>query len=253
MKDFISSRKTERDSLVAQADTQQRLSYVSPPPKPPLTPSGLGQVLSSLSLKNSRASPVPPPPPAPWTPAQKAAYTGLPSYPSPVNRSYPSPSPPTSQSPPFIPPPPVASQLPHVPPRSPYPPTPPVPPTYGVTPSQTQRDPYAALASLPGISSFPLPSAQRQTSYPLPGQQQSQGYSPLSSPGIFTYSASPNLPTRQGSAGSGLPPPPPPISYSQPPPPQGYSVNVRPTFGAGVPPPPSQQQQPYGGYGQYGR
>jgi hypothetical protein len=230
--------------------------YVSPPPKPPLTPSSLDQVFSSMSLKSTPAPPVPPLPPAPWTPAQKAAYTGQPSYPPTVTRPYPSPSPPTLQSPPFIPPPPISNQSPlGMPPTlSPYPPTRPVQSTiYGVTPSQPQRDPYAALASLPSISPFPLPPTQRQSSYPLAGQQQSQGYSPLSSPGIFTYSASPSLPTRQGSTGSGLPPPPPPVSYSQPPPPQSYSVGVRPAFGAGVPPPPSQQQQPYGGYGQYGR
>ncbi|KAH9996261.1 BRO1-like domain-containing protein [Russula vinacea] len=264
VKDFISTRKSERDSLVAQAETQQRLGglgatpYVSPPPKPPLAPPSLDQVFSSLNLKNTSVSPVPPPPPAPWTDKQRAAYAGHPGYPQTVTRSYPSPSPPSSQSPPFIPPPPVAGQLPHgqPPTRSPYPPTPPVQSIYGVTPSQPQRDPYAALASLPGVSSFPLPPIQRQASYPLAGQQQSQSYSSLSSPGhpMFTYSATSALPTRQGSTGPALPPPPPPISYSQPPPPQGYGVGVRPSFGAGVPPPPSQQQQPYGGYGgQYGR
>jgi hypothetical protein len=69
---------------------------------------------------------------------------------------------------------------------------------------------------------------------------------------MFTFSATPPLPTRQGSTGQGLPPPPPPVSYSQPPLPQGYSVGVRPTYSHGAPPP-SSQQQPYGAYGQYGR
>ena len=265
VKDFISSRKTERDSLVSQAETQQRLSglgtsYVSPPAKPPLTPSSLDQVFSSMNLKSTLVSPGPPPP-ASWSSAQKAAYTGNPSYPPTMTRPYPSPSPPTSQSPPFIPPPPVASQVPQgtPPARPPYPPTPPVQSTYGVTPSQPQRDPYAGLASLTGASlasasSFPLPPTQRQVSYPLAGQQQGQTYSSHSSPGhpVFTYSASPPLPTRQGSTGPALPPPPPPVSYSQPLPSQSYSVGVRPTYGVGVPPPPS-QQQPFGGYGQYGR
>lgn len=264
VKDFISSRKSERDSLVAQSETQQRLTslsppYVSPPAKPPHTPSSLDQVFSSLNLKSTPVPPAPPPP-ASWSPAQKAAYTGNPSYPPTMTRSYPSPSPPTSQSPPFIPPPPVASHVPQGPPpaRPPYPPTP-VQSTYGVTPSQPQRDPYASLASLAGASlasasSFPLPPTQRQASYPLAGQQQSQTYSSLSSAGhpVFTYSATPPLPTRQGSTGPALPPPPPPVSYSQPPPPQSYGVGVRPTYGVGVPPPPS-QQRPFGGYGQYGR
>lgn len=262
VKEFISSRKSERDSLVGQAETQQRLtglgtSYVSPPAKPPHTPSSLDQVFSSMNLKGTMVPPGPPPP-ASWSSAQKAAYTGNPNYPPPMTRPYPSPSPPTSQSPPFIPPPPVASQLQQgtPPARPPYPPTPPVQSTYGVTPSQPQRDPYAGLASLSGASlasasSFPLPPTQRQGSYPLAGQQQGQMYSSLSPPGhpVFTYSASSPLPTRQGNTGPGLPPPPPPVSYSQPPPPQGYSVGVRPTYSV---PPPS-QQQPFGGYGQYGR
>ena len=261
VKDFISSRKSERDSLVAQAETQQRLtgglgtSYVSPPAKPPLTPSSLDQVFSSMNLKSTLVPPGPPPP-ASWSSAQKAAYTGNPSYPPTMTRPYPSPSPPTSQSPPFIPPPPIASQVPHgTPARAPYPPTPPVQSTYGVTPSQPQRDPYAGLASIASASSFPMPPAQRQASYPLAGQQQGQMYSSLSSQGhpVFTYSASPPLPTRQGSTGPALPPPPPPVSYSQPPPPQGYGVGVRPTYSVGVPPPPSQQQPFGGGYGQYGR
>jgi hypothetical protein len=230
---------------------------VSPPAKPPHTPSSLDQVFSSMNLKGTMVPPGPPPP-ASWSSAQKAAYTGNPSYPPPMTRPYPSPSPPTSQSPPFIPPPPVASQLQQgtPPARPPYPPSPPVQSTYGVTPSQPQRDPYAGLASLSGASlasasSFPLPPTQRQGSYPLAGQQQGQMYSSLSPPGhpVFTYSASSPLPTRQGNTGPGLPPPPPPVSYSQPPPPQGYSVGVRPTYSI---PPPS-QQQPFGGYGQYGR
>lgn len=263
VKDFISSRKSERDSLVAQTETQRRLGapYVPPPAKPPLTPSSLDQVFSSMNLKSTSLVPGPPPPPASWSPAQKAAYTGNPSYPPTITRPYPSPSPPTLQSPPFIPPPPVASQVPQgaPPARPPFPPTPPAQSTYGATPSQHQRDPYAGLGSLSGTSlasasSFPLPLTQRQASYPLAGQQQGQMYSSLSSPGhpVFTYSASSPLPTRQGSTGPALPPPPPPVSYSQPPPPQGYSVGVRPTYGVGVPPPPS-QQQPFGGYGQYGR
>ncbi|KAH9968158.1 BRO1-like domain-containing protein [Russula dissimulans] len=258
VKDFISSRKSERDSLVAQLETQQRLSgpgtsYASPPPKPPLGPSSLDQVLSSLSLKSTLAPPAPPPPPAPWTPTQKAAYMGLPNYTSPPPRSYPSPTPPTSQSPPFIPPPPGPSQLPNVPQptRTPYSPPPPVQSPYGVVPPQPQRDPYAGLASLAGAAHFPMPPPQRQPSYLIAGQQQGQTYQSLPPPArtVYTYSATPPLPgpARQDSAGSILPPPPPPVSYSQPPPPQSYGVRSY-----GVPPPPS-QQQPYGGYGQYGR
>lgn len=211
-----------------------------------------------MNLKSTPASPGPlvPPPPASWSAAQKAAYTGNPSYPPTMTRPYPSPSPPTSQSPPFIPPPPVARQVPQgtPPAHSLYHPPPPVQPNYAVTPSPPQRDPYAGLASLTSASSFPLPPTQRQAPYPLANQQQGQTYSSLSSSGhpVFTYSASPPLPTRQGTTGPALPPPPPPISYSQTPPPQSYSVGVRPTYGVGVPPPPS-QQQPFGGYGQYGR
>src|SRR5258707_88983 len=130
-------------------------------------------------------------------------------------------------------------------------------------PPRSTLFPYTTLfrsslsgASLASAPSFPLPPAQRQASYPLAGQQQSQTYSSLSSPGhpVFTYSASPPLPTRQGSGtGPALPPPPAPVSYSQPLPPQSYGVGMRPTYGVGVPPPPGHQQQPFGGYGQYGR
>lgn len=257
VKDFISSRKSERDSIIAQAETQQRLSgvgtqYGSPPAKPPLPPSSLDQVFSSLTLKSTPVSPGPPPPLAPWTPAQKAAYTGRLNLSS-MAPPYSSPSPPTSQSPPFIPPPPTPNQLAHVPPstRPPYPPSPPVQSPYGIAPPQPQRDPYAGLASLASATHFPLPPSQRQASYPLASQQQSQTYQSLSPPAhaVYTYSATPPLPTRQGSTASVLPPPPPPVSYSHPAPPQNYSV-VRPPYG--VPPPPS-QQQPYGGFGQYGR
>jgi len=261
-KDFVSSRKSERDSLVAQLETQQRLSapgtsYASPPPKPPPAPSSLNQVLSSLSLKSipgPTAPPAPTPPPAPWTSAQKAAYTGHPSYPPPPPQSYPPPSPPTSQGSPFIPPPPGSSQLSNVPSstRPPYPP-PPVQSPYGVAPLQPQRDPYAGLASLAGAAHYPMPPPQRQASYLIAGQQQGQAYQSLPPPArtMYTYSATPPLPgpVRQDSAGPVLPPPPPPVSYSQPPPPQSYNVGVR---SYGVPPPPG-QQQPYGGYGQYGR
>ncbi|KAH9993302.1 BRO1-like domain-containing protein [Russula compacta] len=248
---LLSTLRRDRDSIVAQAETQQRLSgvgtqYGSPPAKPPLPPSSLDQ--------NTSVSPGPPPPPAPWTPAQKAAYTGRLGLSPPLARPYSSPSPPTSQSPPFIPPPPIPNQLPHVPPstRPPYPPSPPVQSVYGVASSQPQRDPYAGLASLASATHFPLPPSQRQASYPLSGQQQSQTYQSLSPPAhaVYTYSATPPLPTRQGSTGSVLPPPPPPVSYSHLGPPQSYSVGVRPPYG--VPPPPS-QQQPYGGFGQYGR
>ncbi|KAI9513391.1 BRO1-domain-containing protein [Russula earlei] len=260
IKDFISSRKSERESIVAQAETQQRrsglgTSYVSPPPKPPPNPSSLDQVfsslpssLSSLSLKSTPASPALPPPPPP---PSKAAYTGHPGYPPTPTQSYPSPAPP-SQSPPFIPPPPVSHQLANVPPstRPPYPSPPPTQSPYGVAPPQPQRDPYAGLASLAGAAHFPLPPPQRQSSYLLSGQQQSQAYQSHQPPArsLFAYSATPLLPARQDSTGSAFPPPPPPVSYSQPPP-QSYNVGVRPY---GVPPPPG-QQQPYGGYGQYGR
>jgi hypothetical protein len=272
--EFISTRKSERDSLVAQAETQRRLSglgtlHASPPAKPPPPPSSLDQVFSSLTLKSTPVSPGPPPPPPPaswaspaswtppasWTAAQKAAYSGQPNLHPPLTQPYSSPSAPTSQSPPFIPPPPPPSQLPHVPPptRAPYPPTPPVQSPYGVGPSQPARDPYAGLASLGSTAHFlPPPTPQRQASYPVAGQQQSQTYQSLSSPGhtVYTYTTTPSLPVRQGSTGSALPPPPPPVSYSQPPPPQSYGVGVRPPYG--VSPPPA-QQQPYGGYSQYGR
>lgn len=265
---FISTRKSERDSLVGQADTQQRLSglrtpSVSPPAKPPLPPSNLDQVFSSLTLKSTPVSPVPPPPPpsvswtspASWTAAQRAAYSGHPNV-LPLSQSYASGSPPTAQSPPFIPPPPPPSQLAHVPPstRPLYAPSPPVQSSYGVGAPQPQRDQYASLASLASPTHFPLaPTTQRQAlaSYPLSGQQQSQAYQSLSSPAhtVYTYATTPSLSARQGSTPSALPPPPPPISYSQPPPPQSYGVGVRSPFG--VSPPPA-QQQPHG-YGQYGR
>ena len=265
---FISSRKTERDSLAGQAETQLRLSgvgttFASPPAKPPPPPSSLDQVFSSLTLKSTPVSPGPPPPPLPasaipasaaWTPVQRAVYTGQPNFlPPSLTQPYSSPPPPASQSPPFVPPPPPPSQSAHVQPstRSPFPPTPPVQSPFGVAPPQPQRDPYAGLASLASSNHFPMPpTAPRQASYPLPGQQQGQAYQTLSSPAhtVYTYSGTP--PSRQGSTGSVLPPPPPPVSYSQLPPPQTYSVGMRPPYG--VSPPPT-QQQPYGGYGQYGR
>jgi hypothetical protein len=256
VKDYVSSRKSERDSLVAQAETQQRLSglgthLVSSPPKPPPPPpppSSLSQTLSSMSLQSRQAPSNLPPPPGPWTPAQRTAFSGYPNYSPPTTQSYPSPSPSASHTSPFIPPPPVQSPHAQASPRTSYSLVPPVQTPYGAAPVPPQRDPYADLGSLNGSGHFPSPPPpQGQSSYPLVGQPQSQTY--LSHPppahAVYTYST---VPARQGSTGTALPPPPPPVSYSQPPP-QNYNVSTRPHFGS----PPSSQQQSYGGYGQYGR
>jgi hypothetical protein len=256
-KDHVSLRKTERDSLVAQAETQQRLAtqIVSSPPKPPPPPppsSSLSQALSSLSLQNRQAPSNPLPPPGSWTPAQRAAFSGYPNYSPPTTQSYPSPPPSASHASPFIPPPPVQSPHAQASSRPSYSLAPPVQTPFGATPVPPQRDPYADLGSLGGSGHFPPPPSQRQPSYPLVVQPQSQTYHSHPPPvhAVYSYSAgAPSPPARQGSAGTALPPPPPPVSYSQPPPPQSYGVNTRPHYGS----PPSGQQQPYGGYGQYGR
>ncbi|KAH8997954.1 BRO1-domain-containing protein [Lactarius akahatsu] len=263
VKDYVTSRKSERDSLVAQADTQQRLSglgthLVSSPPKPPPPPpppaSSLSQALSSMSLQSRQTSSNPPPPPGPWPPTQRAAFSSYPNYSPPTTQPYPSPSP-ASHSSPFIPPPPVQSPHAQASTRPSYSLTPPVQTPYGAAPVPPQRDPYADLGSLSGSGHFPPPPPQRQSSYPLVGQPQSQIYQSHPPPAhaahaVYPYSTAPPPPARQGSTGTGLPPPPPPVSYSQPPPPQSYNVSARPHYGS---PPPSGQQQPYGGYGQYGR
>lgn len=259
VKDYVSSRKSERDSLVAQAETQQRLvglgtHVVSPPPKPPPPPPppGLSQALSSMSLQSRQASSNPPPPPGPWPPAQRTAFSGYPNYSPATNQSYQSPSPSASHTSPFIPPPPVQSPHGQASPRPSYSLAPPVQTPYGAAPVPSQRDPYADSNLLSGSGHFPPPPPpQRQSSYSLMGQPQSQTYQshPPPAHAAYPYSVAPPPPARQGSTGTALPPPPPPVSYSQPPPPQTYNVSTRPHYG----PPPSNQQQPYGGYGQYGR
>ncbi|KAI0290743.1 BRO1-domain-containing protein [Multifurca ochricompacta] len=259
VKDFVSSRKSERDTLVAQAETQQRLSrpgthQVSSPPKPPPPPpppSNLNQAFSSMRLQSVSASQNPPPPPASWTPAWQDAHSGLP---PPPPQSYPSPSLPASQTVPYTLPPPASGQSPdnQLYTRPSYPPPVSGHSPDGLAPTLTQRDPYANLGSLAGTSRFPPPPPQRQVSYSPSGQAQNQTYQshPPPSHSVYPYSATPPPPTRQGSSPA-LPPPPPPVSYAQPPPPQGYSVGARPPYVA--PPPPPGQQQTYSGYGQYGR
>jgi hypothetical protein len=257
VKDYFSSRKTERDSLVAQAETQQRLAaqIVSSPPKPPPPPppsSSLSQALSSLSLQNRQPPSNPLPPPGSWTPAQRSAFSGYPNYSPPATQSYPSPPPSVSHASPFIPPPPVQSPHAQASSRPSYSLAPPVQTPFGATPVPPQRDPYADLGSIGGSGHFPPPPPQRQSSYPLAVQPQSQTYHSHPPPvhAVYSYSAgAPHPPARQGSTGTALPPPPPPVSYSQPPPPQSYGVSARPHYGSS----PSGQQQPYGGYGQYGR
>ncbi|KAI0267491.1 BRO1-like domain-containing protein [Gloeopeniophorella convolvens] len=258
VKDFLSSRASERDSLVGQAETQRRLSgpapqhATSPPPKPPPPPpppSGLSQAFASMNLQGGPKSPPLPPPTASWPPAQQPAYSNHPSYPPPSTQSYPHPPASAPQRASYVPSPPVPSQSPHAPPsaRSPYPPPPGQSP-YGLAPPPPQRDPYASLGSLAGH--FPPPPPQRQPSYPPPNQPQNPVYQAPAHP-AYGYGATPPPPARQGSIGSALPPPPPPVSYSQPPPPQGYGASN--AYSSYPTPPPPGQQQPYGGYGQYGR
>ncbi|KZS88031.1 BRO1-domain-containing protein [Sistotremastrum niveocremeum HHB9708] len=281
---FITGRKVERDGLIANADTQQRLAAISPSRSPNLSSRGqdLDGVMSKLSLGTSTPTgsrwsdpsrpPLPPPPPPqlsysnPLPPSSQNSSPYPPPPPPPRQSSYSSPVQPTSTgySSPSLPPPP-----------------PPAPP----------RDPYASLFSTPGLSNqFSLDSPQPSVPQSQPSQyghsqpQQSQ-YS------YQSYPPPPPQPPRQQTLNTGASswmqqqqsplyrqdqvsspsgqqspyPPPPPSggpgygSYGQQPP-QFQQPGQNQMYQPYPPPPPqpqntqsSQNQQAWGQYGGYGR
>ncbi|KAK7460949.1 bck1-like resistance to osmotic shock [Stygiomarasmius scandens] len=250
VKSFVTSRATERESLISKLEVEKRLSAASSPPplaaKPPVPPppSGASDLASSFGSMNIRntppiptASPPVPPGPQSYHSRQGSLYS-QPQPPSPAGSAPPPPSQynlsPAPQAPntyspsPSLPPPPPQHQ------PSSYMPPPPKPQSYqsySSPPPPPQSDPYASLGMF-----NPASGSSLSTTSPPPQQQQH-------------YSHMPPVPSAPPSA----PPPPPQHQYNynqyqyQP---QPQQQQQQQQYGFPPPPAPSQQQGGYGGYGQ---
>jgi hypothetical protein len=252
VKAFVGSRESERNRMVSEIETRQRLAG-SPPP-PPSAPGagarGLDAQLAGLSLGGSSPYTTSPPP------KPTSAYSPAPSLPPPPQQT---------STPSFPPPPPAQpkssnpydfgslSSLPSAfstsspiqsspyssaPPR-PEPPTQHRQGSYGSA-YPSQPNPYPPpppQASRPAQPSYPYSGSQ--ASYPAPPTQPTQLTQPYSIPPSSSYPAPP--PPRSGSS-SYYPAPPSQPTYSSPPPPPSQA----PQHGyPAYPPPQGQQQQQY--------
>lgn len=226
VRNWVSTRTSERERMAAEADIKQRLEGTGGAASS-ASPSGLDRAMGSLNLGLGGASRSPPPP--------ASAYASQPiSYPSSSPASQPSnpygalPSTGAFSMAPSSPPPQPTYHSAYSPAPSSYPTAPPIPPSqssysYGQQPSYAPSPPGGAP------SPYGQQTPARQASYPAPPQPVSQS--------------------------SYLPPPPQPVSYSgygnpasgppQPParPPQpSYQQPSYPAYGGGPPQPP---RRPY--------
>ncbi|KDQ06193.1 hypothetical protein BOTBODRAFT_71084 [Botryobasidium botryosum FD-172 SS1] len=216
---FVTTRGTERQSLVSQAETSQRLSATpAPPPKLP-----------------AKEPPQMPPPP-PRGSGLESSFGGL-------NISSPSPASPWSaqrtNAPPLPPPPPSAPMSPAQT-RPQYPPTPPaMAPSYPPPPPQQHRMSLPPPPPPPqtGYGGSPSPNPPTQSYYPPPPASQNQAYPTSPPPATDPYADLFNLPGLSSHFSTAQPTPPPP------PPPQQQTWQSQPQRHSSYPAPPAQQQQ----------
>ncbi|KDQ56723.1 hypothetical protein JAAARDRAFT_36212 [Jaapia argillacea MUCL 33604] len=264
VKDFVSSRTAERETIASSAETQRRLTLPAPssgpppladkpprpppppapsldssfsamniggsgPASPPLPPTNRWNGVTSPAAPQSYSSPQPPRPPSQYQPQPQSQYQ--PQQPSQFQSqpSYQSQSP--AQYRPQ--PPPVPSQATGSSTFLPPPPPRPSQPSYS-TPSAPPQDPYAGL----NLFSAQFSSASNQaptSSYASQPQQQQPSYSspPPPPPPPSQYGYSQQQPQHQRQP-----------SYPPPPPSQPSYQYQQPS--SPFPPPPQQYQQ-YGG------
>ncbi|WWD19275.1 hypothetical protein CI109_103733 [Kwoniella shandongensis] len=264
VKGFVSHRESERNRLVGEIETRQRLGGSPAPPLPPSSTAsrGLEERLAALSVGNSPLVPQPP----------RSISTSTPGFPPP---------PPQVSTPNYPPPPPQQK------PSNPYDFSnlSSVPSAYSTSSPVSSQPPPQRQGSYgsPSYSSYAPPPQQQQQNqqasnpYPPPPPapaarsqppQTYGSYAPSTSNGYGSQSPSYPAPPSQGYAS---PPPqptypsqPPPQNYPSQPPPQQYPQQPqqsyqpppaqsqgsyypappsRPNYTSPPPPPPQQQQQ----------
>ncbi|WWD02141.1 hypothetical protein V865_000179 [Kwoniella europaea PYCC6329] len=267
---FVRSRENERNRLVGEFETRQRIGGTSGSPQPAPTSSGtrsLEERLAALSVDRSLSgyspqppkpvtSPTPsfpppppqvstpsfPPPPPPAKPTNPYDFSGLSNIPTAFSTS----SPTFSQSPPHQTQTYGSSSYGYdrpVQPQQPAPYPPPAQSPYPPPPSQPPRPAQQSYSSYGSSSQTSYAGGQNQ-SYAAPPSQ-TQYTSPAPAPPQASYTSHPPPPPSSYSSYPSGPPPQQPQQGYYPPPPQRPSYNS----------PPPQQQQQYPNYpppaGQY--
>ncbi|KAL0945953.1 hypothetical protein HGRIS_012231 [Hohenbuehelia grisea] len=274
VKSFIATRISERESLVAQLETEKRLAGpTSPPPlapkpprppPPPSQPSPLDSSFRNMSLADRQPNqPTPPPAHQPYQHPPPAQYAS-PAPPPPAPQQYSSAG--SSQyTSPSAPPQPTRNT------SLPPPPPPPSQTSYHSPPPPPGSDPYASLSMLGSFGTPPPSNPNTTPSRPPPPPAHYQGYNqqpqqaqyqqpqyPPPPPTHQPYqqqqqtSPPPQQPTYQQqqqpyTASQAYPPPPPAGQYqygTQLPPPPGQPLQYQQSYANQNPPPASQ------GYGQ---
>ncbi|KAK8854590.1 hypothetical protein IAR55_003329 [Kwoniella newhampshirensis] len=283
IKGFVAQRESERNRIVGEIETRQRLGSSPPPPPPSSGGRGLEERLAALSMGSS-SSPLPPQPPRPMTsstpglpppppqastphfapppPQQKLSnpydFSGLSNIPSafssssPVSSQSPSGYGRQSEQPQRLPSygSPSYSYAPPPPPQqssNPYPPPPP-----GPAPRTQPPQSYGSYAATPSPSSNGYGG---QPSYPSP---QGQGYTSPLQPAYGSQPPQPSYPSQPPPQSCPLQPPPqtytsltPQQAYQTPPQSQGGYYPAppsRPSYTSPPPPPQQTQQQQYPSY-----